>query len=58
LPPRVCETPDGEIVNFRCSVDPRFRCARCMTWWMPPSVGCAGIFLPIQRVIGHAEPRR
>jgi cation diffusion facilitator family transporter len=55
---RVRETADGEIVNFHCQVDPALsvRAAHELVDTLEDRL--RGHFPMIQRVIGHAEPRR
>jgi len=54
---RVRETPNGEIVNFHCNVDPASTVAAATTKSTKWSGGLRRRFPAIKRVIGHAEPR-
>ena len=55
---RVRETPDGEIVNFHCLVDPALSVAAVHDLVDALERRLRRHFPAIQRVIGHAEPRR
>ena len=55
---RVRETADGEIVNFHCRVDPAFSVRAVHDLVDGIEHGLRERFPTIQRVIGHAEPRR
>jgi cation diffusion facilitator family transporter len=55
---RVRETADGEIVNFHCSVDPALSVGAVHDMVDTVEHGLRARFPTIQRVIGHAEPKR
>jgi divalent metal cation (Fe/Co/Zn/Cd) transporter len=55
---RVRETPDGEIVNFHCQVDPALSVAAVHDMVDALERRLRRKFPAITRVIGHAEPRR
>jgi divalent metal cation (Fe/Co/Zn/Cd) transporter len=55
---RVRETADGEIVNFHCSVDPGLSVSAVHDLVDALERRLRRRFPVIQRVIGHAEPRR
>ena len=55
---RVRETPDGEIVNFHCRVDPALSVAAVHDMVDALERRLRRKFPAITRVIGHAEPRR
>jgi cation diffusion facilitator family transporter len=55
---RVRETADGEIVNFHCHVDPALSVSAVHDLVDEVERGVRKRFPTIQRVIGHAEPRR
>jgi cation diffusion facilitator family transporter len=55
---RVRETPDGEIVNFHCQVDPSLSVSAVHDLVDAAERGLRRQFPAILRVIGHAEPRR
>lgn len=55
---RVRETPAGEIVNFHCLVDPALPVAKVHEKVDEVERGLKARFPSVQRVIGHAEPRR
>ena len=55
---RVRETPGGEIVNFHCSVDPTLSVRAAHDLVDTAERRLRRHFPTIQRVIGHAEPRR
>jgi cation diffusion facilitator family transporter len=55
---RVRETPEGEIVNFHCRVDPGLSVRAVHDLVDAVEAGLRRRFPTIQRVIGHAEPRR
>lgn len=55
---RVRETPDGEIVNFHCRVDPALSVAAVHDMVDALERRLRRRFPRIRRVIGHAEPRR
>jgi len=55
---RVRETADGEIVNFHCRVDPALSVRAVHDLVDGIEHGLRERFPAIQRVIGHAEPRR
>jgi len=55
---RVRETADGEIVNFHCQVDPVLSVSAVHDLVDSVEHGLRQRFPAIQRVIGHAEPRR
>jgi cation diffusion facilitator family transporter len=55
---RVRETTDGEIVNFHCIVDPALSVSAVHDLVDAVERGLRRRFPTIQRVIGHAEPRR
>jgi cation diffusion facilitator family transporter len=55
---RVRETADGEIVNFHCRVDPALSVRAVHDLVDTVERGLRRRFPSIQRVIGHAEPRR
>jgi len=55
---RVRETDDGEIVNFHCQVDPALSVSAVHDLVDAVERGLRRRFPAIQRVIGHAEPRR
>jgi cation diffusion facilitator family transporter len=54
---RVRDTPDGEIVNFHCDVDPAMRVHDVHEKVDDVERGLRRRFPEIKRVIGHAEPR-
>ncbi len=54
---RVRDTPDGEIVNFHCDVDPAMRVYDVHEKVDEVERGLRRRFPEIKRVIGHAEPR-
>ena len=54
---RVRETDEGEIVNFHCRVDPSLIVRRFIRL-DEAGKRVAPSFPGIERVIGHAEPRR
>ena len=55
---RVRETPDGEIVNFHCLVDPALAVHNVHEKVDEVERALRRKFPSIKRVIGHAEPRR
>jgi cation diffusion facilitator family transporter len=55
---RVRETPSGEIVNFHCHVDPALSVSAVHDAVDTLERRLRRQFPTIQRVIGHAEPRR
>jgi cation diffusion facilitator family transporter len=55
---RVRETPDGEIVNFHCYIDPALSVANVHDKVDDMERALRARFSTIKRVIGHAEPRR
>jgi cation diffusion facilitator family transporter len=55
---RVRETPDGEIVNFHCRVDPALSVAAVHDMVDALERRLRRKFPAITRVIGHAEPQR
>ncbi len=55
---RVRETADGEIVNFHCHVDPSLSVRAVHDLVDTVERGLRRHFPTVQRVIGHAEPRR
>ncbi len=55
---RVRETVDGEIVNFHCYVDPALPVSVAHDLVDAVERGLRRRFPTIERVIGHAEPRR
>jgi cation diffusion facilitator family transporter len=55
---RVRETPDGEIVNFHCRVDPALAVAAVHDMVDALERRLRRRFPTIRRVIGHAEPGR
>jgi divalent metal cation (Fe/Co/Zn/Cd) transporter len=55
---RVRDTPDGEIVNFHCSVDPALSVSTVHDLVDALERRLRRRFPTIQRVIGHAEPGR
>jgi cation diffusion facilitator family transporter len=55
---RVRETPDGEIVNFHCRIDASLSVAAVHDLVDALERRLRRRFPTIQRVIGHAEPRR
>jgi cation diffusion facilitator family transporter len=55
---RVRETPAGEIVNFHCLVDPALPVAEVHEKVDEVERGLKARFPSVQRVVGHAEPRR
>jgi cation diffusion facilitator family transporter len=55
---RVRETPDGEIVNFHCRVDPALSVAAVHDMVDALERRLRRRFPAIRRVIGHAEPQR
>jgi cation diffusion facilitator family transporter len=55
---RVRETADGEIVNFHCRVDPALSVRAVHDLVDTVEHGLRRRFPTVQRVIGHAEPRR
>ena len=55
---RVRETPDGEIVNFHCRVDPALSVAAVHDMVDALERRLRRRFATIRRVIGHAEPGR
>ena len=54
---RVRETPDGEIVNFHCQVDPSLTVEEVHEKVDEVERGLRRRWPSIKRVIGHAEPR-
>jgi cation diffusion facilitator family transporter len=54
---RVRDTPDGEIVNFHCDVDPARHVGEAHELVDDIERGLRRRFPEIKRVIGHAEPR-
>jgi cation diffusion facilitator family transporter len=54
---RVRETPDGEIVNFHCQVDPSLTVHEVHEKVDAVERGLRRRWPSIKRVIGHAEPR-
>jgi len=54
---RVRDTPNGEIVNFHCDVDPASTVAAVHELVDKVERGLRRRFPAIKRVIGHAEPR-
>jgi divalent metal cation (Fe/Co/Zn/Cd) transporter len=54
---RVRDTPDGEIVNFHCDVDPARHVGETHELVDDVERGLRHRFPEIKRVIGHAEPR-
>ena len=54
---RVRETPDGEIVNFHCRIDPALSVRAVHDLVDAVERRLRRDFPTIQRVIGHAEPR-
>jgi divalent metal cation (Fe/Co/Zn/Cd) transporter len=54
---RVRETPDGEVVNFHCWVDPTLKVRIAHEKVDDLERALRGRFPTIKRVIGHAEPR-
>ncbi len=52
------ETADGEIVNFHCRVDPALSVSAVHGLVDAVERGLRRRFPAIQRVVGHAEPRR
>jgi divalent metal cation (Fe/Co/Zn/Cd) transporter len=54
---RVRETPDGEIVNFHCQVDPSLTVHEVHEKVDEVERGLRRRWPSIKRVIGHAEPR-
>jgi divalent metal cation (Fe/Co/Zn/Cd) transporter len=54
---RVRETPEGEIVNFHCHVDPRLTVSEVHEAVDALERALRRRFPSIKRVIGHAEPR-
>jgi cation diffusion facilitator family transporter len=55
---RVRETPEGEIVNFHCLVDPALTVDEVHEKVDEVERGLKARWSSIKRVIGHAEPRR
>jgi divalent metal cation (Fe/Co/Zn/Cd) transporter len=55
---RVRDTADGEIVNFHCIVDPALSVSAVHDMVDTLERRLRRHFPTIQRVIGHAEPRR
>ncbi len=55
---RVRETADGEIINFHCYVDPALSVSAVHDLVDAAERGLRRRFPTIQRVNGHAEPRR
>jgi divalent metal cation (Fe/Co/Zn/Cd) transporter len=55
---RVRETAAGEIVNFHCQVDPALSVSAVHDVVDALERRLRRQFATIQRVIGHAEPRR
>jgi divalent metal cation (Fe/Co/Zn/Cd) transporter len=55
---RVRDTADGEIVNFHCTVDPALSVSAVHDMVDTLERRVRRQFPTIQRVIGHAEPRR
>jgi divalent metal cation (Fe/Co/Zn/Cd) transporter len=55
---RVRETADGEIVNFHCRIDPALSVSAVHEEVDALEQRLRQQFPKIQRVIGHAEPRR
>ncbi len=55
---RVRETPDGEIVNFHCLIDPSLSVRDVHEKVDQVEQGLRRRWPSIERVIGHAEPRR
>jgi cation diffusion facilitator family transporter len=55
---RVRETADGEIVNFHCRVDPTLSVRAVHDLVDTLERGLRRRFPAVQRVIGHAEPKR
>jgi len=55
---RVRDTPEGEIVNFHCLVDPALTVEEVHEKVDEVERGLKARFASIKRVIGHAEPRR
>ena len=55
---RVRETPDGEIVNFHCRVDPTLSVSAVHDLVDAAERRLRRRFPSISRVIGHAEPGR
>jgi cation diffusion facilitator family transporter len=55
---RVRETPDGEIVNFHCHVDPAQSVSTVHDAVDALERGLRRKYPGIQRVIGHAEPKQ
>ena len=55
---RVRDTADGEIVNFHCRVDPALSVRAVHDLVDGIERGLRRRVPTIQRVIGHAEPRR
>jgi divalent metal cation (Fe/Co/Zn/Cd) transporter len=55
---RVRETADGEIINFHCYVDPALSVSAVHDLVDAAERGLRRRFPAIQRVNGHAEPRR
>ena len=54
---RVRDTPDGEVVNFHCDVEPGRTVAEVHDLVDGIETGLRRRFPTIKRVIGHAEPR-
>jgi cation diffusion facilitator family transporter len=54
---RVRETPDGEIVNFHCRVDPALTVRDVHEKVDEVERGLRRRFASVKRVIGHAEPK-
>jgi divalent metal cation (Fe/Co/Zn/Cd) transporter len=55
---RVRDTADGEIVNFHCRVDPALSVSAVHDLVDTLEQRLRQRYPSIQRVIGHAEPRR
>ena len=55
---RVRQTPDGEIVNFHCLIDPSLSVREVHEKVDEVEHGLRRRWPSIKRVIGHAEPRR
>jgi divalent metal cation (Fe/Co/Zn/Cd) transporter len=55
---RVRQTPDGEIVNFHCHVDPALSVSAVHDAVDALERGLRRKYPGIQRVIGHAEPKQ
>jgi hypothetical protein len=54
---RVCDTSDGEVVNFHCDVDPENTVTVVHELVDGVERGLRRRFPAVHRVIGHAEPR-